>query len=46
MEAPLQKKKLSIRYKEPEFNGPIPAENFTQQKPPHAQEVPIEAVGS
>jgi hypothetical protein len=45
MEAPAQKKKLSIRYKEPEFNAPIPPEIFTQQKPPHAQEVPIEAVG-
>jgi uncharacterized protein DUF4292 len=45
-EAPLQKKKLSIRYKEPEFNGSIPPELFTQQIPAHAKEVPIEAVGN
>ena len=44
-EAPLQKKKLTIRYKEPEFNGTIPPEQFTQQIPAHAKEVPIEAVG-
>lgn len=46
IEAPLQKKKLDIRYQEPELNGKIPSELFTQQKPPHAQEVPIEAIGS
>jgi hypothetical protein len=46
IEAPLQKKKLEIRYQEPELNGKIPSELFTQQKPPHAQEVPIEAIGS
>lgn len=44
-EAPLQKKKLVIRYKEPEFNGTIPPEQFTQQIPAHVKEVPIEAVG-
>jgi hypothetical protein len=44
-EAPVQKKKLSIRYKEPEFNAPIPLELFSQQIPAHAKEVPIEAVG-
>jgi hypothetical protein len=46
IEAPLQKKKLEIRYQEPELNGKIPSDLFTQQKPPHAQEVPIEAIGS
>jgi len=45
MEAPLQKKKLGIRYQEPEFNGAIPPEQFTQQIPAHVKEVPIEAVG-
>jgi hypothetical protein len=44
-EAPLQKKTLAIRYKEPQFNGTIPPEQFTQQIPAHAKEVPIEAVG-
>jgi Domain of unknown function (DUF4292) len=46
IEAPLQKRKLEIRYQEPELNGKIPSSDFTQQKPPHAQEVPIEAIGS
>jgi hypothetical protein len=46
IEAHLQKKKVEIRYQEPELNGKIPPELFTQQKPPHAQEVPIEAIGS
>jgi hypothetical protein len=45
LEAHLQKKKLGIRYKDPEFNGAIPPEQFTQQIPGHAKEVPIEAVG-
>jgi hypothetical protein len=45
LEAQLQKKKLSIRYKEPELNGTIPSELFSQQLPAHAKEVPIEAVG-
>jgi Domain of unknown function (DUF4292) len=46
IEAPSQKRKLEIRYQEPELNGKIPSELFTQQKPPHAQEVPIEAIGN
>jgi hypothetical protein len=46
IEAPLQKKKLEIRYQEPELNGKISADLFIQQKPAHAQEVPIEAIGS
>jgi hypothetical protein len=46
MEAHLKKKKVEIRYQEPEINGKIPPELFTQQKPAHAQEVPIEAIGS
>ena len=45
LEAHLQKKKLEIRYKEPEINGAIPPEQFTQQKPANVKEVPIEAIG-
>ena len=46
IEAPLQGKKLEIRFQEPEFNAILPAESFTQQKPVHVQEVPIEMIGS
>lgn len=45
LEAPGQKRKLNIRYKEPEVNAKIPPEQFTQQIPAHVKEVPIEAVG-
>ncbi len=45
-EAHLQKRRLEIRFQEPELNAKIPAELFSQQKPPHVQELPIEAVGS
>ena len=45
-EAHLQKKTLEIHYQEPEINAALPADLFSQQKPAHAQEVPIEAVGS
>lgn len=46
IEAPLQGKKLEIRFQEPEFNGTLPAESFSQEKPPHVQEFPIEMIGS
>jgi hypothetical protein len=46
IEARAQKKKVEIRYQEPDLNGKISADLFTQQKPAHAQEVPIEAIGS
>ncbi len=46
IEAPLQKKKLEIRFQEPELNSTIPADSFSQQKPPHVQEIPIEMIGS
>ena len=46
IEAPLQKRKLELRYQEPELNGKISSDLFIQQKPAHAQEVPIEAIGS
>ena len=45
-EAHRQKKKLEIRYQEPDVNGTIPADLFTQQKPANVKEVPIEAIGS
>lgn len=37
---------LEIHYQEPEINTALPADLFSQQKPPNAQEVPIEAIGS
>jgi outer membrane lipoprotein-sorting protein len=46
VEAPQQGKKLEIRFQEPELNAAIPAESFSQQKPPHVQEIPIELIGS
>jgi hypothetical protein len=46
IEAPLQNKKLEIRFQEPEFNATLPSESFTQQKPAHVQEFPIEMIGS
>ena len=46
VEAPLQGKKLEILFQEPELNATIPAESFSQQKPAHAQEIPIELIGS
>lgn len=46
LEAHLQKKTLEIHYQEPEINTALPADLFSQQKPSHVQEVPIEAVGS
>lgn len=46
VEAPQQGKKLEIRFQEPELNSVIPAESFSQQKPAHVQEIPIELIGS
>jgi hypothetical protein len=45
MEAPLQKRKLELRYQEPEINVALSPDLFTQQKPGHVQELPIEALG-
>ncbi|MGH7797448.1 MAG: DUF4292 domain-containing protein [Candidatus Binatia bacterium] len=45
-ESNTQKKKLEIRYKDPELNATITSDLFSQQKPAHAQEVPIGAIGS
>ena len=46
VEAPLQGKKLEIRFQEPELNATIPAELFSQQMPPNVREIPIELIGS
>jgi hypothetical protein len=46
LDAPLQSKKLEIRFQEPELNATIPADSFSQQKPGHVQEIPIEMIGS
>jgi hypothetical protein len=45
-EAHRQKKKLEIRYQEPDVNGTITPDLFIQQKPANVKEVPIEAIGS
>jgi hypothetical protein len=45
MEAPLQNRKLELRYQEPEINAQFSPDLFTQQKPGHVQELPIEALG-
>jgi outer membrane lipoprotein-sorting protein len=45
IEAPGQGRKLDIRFDEPEFNLAFSADLFSQQKPVHAQELPIEALG-
>ena len=45
-EANLQRKKIQIRYQQPDINATISPELFSQQKPANVQEVPIEAIGS
>ena len=45
VEAQLQKRKLEIRYQEPEINGSLLPEIFTQEKPAHAQELRLETLG-
>ena len=45
IEAPEQARKLDIRFDEPELNVALSADLFSQQKPVHAQELPIEALG-
>jgi hypothetical protein len=44
LESAAPKRRLEIRYQEPEVNGDIPPELFSQQKPPHAKELPIEVL--
>jgi outer membrane lipoprotein-sorting protein len=45
VEAHLQKRKLEIRYQQPEVNASLPPEVFTQDKPAHAQELRLETLG-
>jgi hypothetical protein len=45
VEAQLQKRKLEIRYQQPEINASLPPEIFTQEKPAHAQELRLETLG-
>jgi hypothetical protein len=45
IEAPLRKRKLEIRLQEPEFNGPMTDDLFTQARPANVTEYPIEALG-
>ncbi len=44
IESTLQKRRLEIRYQEPELNATLPAEAFTQQKPANVKDLPIEAL--
>ena len=44
IESATQKRRLEIRYQEPELNATVPAENFSQQTPPNVKELPIEAL--
>jgi hypothetical protein len=45
-EAQTPKRRLEIRYQEPELNASLPSNLFSQQKPAHVKELPIEALGS
>ena len=45
IEARLQKRKLEIRYQQPEVNASLPPEIFTQEKPAHAEELRLETMG-
>ena len=45
IESPPQKKRLEIRYQEPELNAAIANDLFSQQKPVNVKEYPIEALG-
>jgi outer membrane lipoprotein-sorting protein len=45
LESTSQKRRLEIRYQSPELNVAIPAEVFSQKKPAHVTELPIEALG-
>lgn len=45
VEAPFQGRTLAIRFEEPEFNATLAGDLFSQQKPAHAQELRMEALG-
>ena len=44
IESAIQKRRLDIRYQDPELNATLPANLFSQQKPPNVKELPIEAL--
>jgi hypothetical protein len=44
IESAIQKRRLEIRYQEPELNETLPADLFSQQKPANVKELPIEAL--
>lgn len=44
-EAQKSKRRLEIRYQQPELNVSLPANLFSQQKPDNVKELPIEALG-
>ena len=45
LEAPIQQKRLEIRYQEPELNVTLPSPLFVQEKPASARELPLESLG-
>lgn len=45
IESAIQKRRLEIRYQEPEVNATLAGELFTQQKPATVKDLPIEALG-
>ena len=44
IESAIQKRRLEIRYQEPELNATLQADLFSQQRPPNVKELPIEAL--
>jgi outer membrane lipoprotein-sorting protein len=45
IESPPQKKRLELRYEQPELNVSLSNDLFSQPKPPNVKEYPIEALG-
>lgn len=45
IESPPQKKRLEIRFQEPELNVSLSNDLFSQPKPPNVKEYPLEALG-
>jgi hypothetical protein len=45
LEAPLQQRRLEIRYQDPELNVNLAAALFAQKKPENAREVPLGSPG-
>jgi outer membrane lipoprotein-sorting protein len=45
IESPQQKRRLEIRYEQPELNVSLSNDLFAQAKPPNVKEYPIEALG-